>query len=234
MPTPVSSTRTRTRRFGSAAQSMRQPAALRHRLDRVLREVEEHVAQLRGVAFDQQAAVGAAARRSTRRRAAPRAGPRRARSTSSGAIATGPNFASSGRTNFRKPWMRSSSRRISCPMISTCVRRRLPRRQLLLQQLEMNGHRVERILHLVRDAGGQPADHRDAARQLGELRRLDALRATPRAAARSPDRTRRPARETPRRRADRASRRDRRGRGATGCCGSRASAAARAAPAASR
>ena len=173
MPTPVSSTRTRTRRFGSGGAVDAQPAALRHRLDRVLREVEERVAQLRGVAFDEQRAVGAAARRSSRRRAALPA--RTASSTldSSGASATGAERTSSGRTNFRKPWMRSSSRRISCPMISTCVRRRLARRQLLLQQLEMNGHRVERILHLVRDAGGQPADHRDAARQLGELRRLE-------------------------------------------------------------
>ena len=95
---------------------------------------------------------------------------------SSGAIATGPNVTSSGRTNFRKPWMRSSRRRISCPMTSTCVRRRLARRELLLQQLEVNRHRVERVLHLVRDAGGEPADHGNAARQLGELRRLDALR----------------------------------------------------------
>jgi hypothetical protein len=39
---------------------------------------------------------------------------------SSGEIATGPNLASSGRTNFRNPWMRSSSRRISCAMISMC------------------------------------------------------------------------------------------------------------------
>ena len=37
-------------------------------------------------------------------------------------------------------------------------------RQLLLQQLEMNGHRVERVLHLVRDAGHQPAERGQLAR----------------------------------------------------------------------
>ena len=71
-----------------------------------------------------------------------------------------------------------------CAMMSTCLvtsggaRGRDPRRvrpapatgatqltrELLLQQLEVNRHRVERVLHLVRDAGHQPPERRELAR----------------------------------------------------------------------
>ena len=39
-----------------------------------------------------------------------------------------------------------------------------PRRQLALQQLEVNRHRIQRVLHLVGDAGGEPAERRELAR----------------------------------------------------------------------
>ena len=101
---------------------------------------------------------------------------------------TGCSFSSSGRANFRKPLTTSSSRRISLAddvdvlrdigaggmpspaagarpvrRRDAAARDRLPR-QLLLQQLEVNRHRVERVLHLVRDARHQPAERGELAR----------------------------------------------------------------------
>ena len=74
-------------------------------------------------------------------------------------------------------------------------RRRPPRRpppaapdQLLLQQLEVDGHRVQRVLHLVRDARRQPAERDELARVAAQrrlaigalgLRRLRAARLGP-------------------------------------------------------
>ena len=152
-----------------------EPPTLRHGLDGVLRQVEEHVSQLRGIARDQQTAVGAAA------------GNRDARAVRLGLHRI--EHARHERRNRHGAELRFVGAHEFQEALDALVkaanlllddldvlRGRLPRRQLLLQQLEMNRHRIERVLHLVRDAGGEPADHRDAARQLGELRRLDALR----------------------------------------------------------
>ena len=63
-------------------------------------------------------------------------------------------------------------------MTSTCASMPLPPApaQLLLQQLEVNRHRVERVLHLVRDARGETSQRGHAPRQLQELRSLGAFR----------------------------------------------------------
>ena len=118
-------------------------------------------------------------------------------SSNSADTRTGCSRRSSGRVNFRNPCTTSSSRRISLSMTSTCcsapstvgaapardsarpacrLRRPAPaaaRRSALPdlrpQQLEVNHHRVQRVLHLVRDAGGQPAE-RDQLARVGERR----------------------------------------------------------------
>ena len=92
---------------------------------------------------------------------------------------TGWSRSSSGRANFRNPTTTRSSRRISSAITFTCLvrsRLRVPpagvghgdrlghRRELLLEQLEVDGHRVERVLDLVRDAGHQPSERGELAR----------------------------------------------------------------------
>ena len=131
-------------------------------------------------------------------------------SSNSAASVTGCSFRSSGRVNFRNPCTTSSSRRISFAMTSTCwsasvesiggaaatasPRPAPPRRraapiardgELLPQQLEVNHHRVQRILHLVRDAGRQPSERGQLARvanrrlHLAQYSRLRAISMMP-------------------------------------------------------
>ena len=95
------------------------------------------------------------------------------------ASCTGCSRSSSGRANFRKPTTTRSSRRISSRnhlhVLAQIERLRAARRrrhgdrlgtaaELLLEELEVNRHRVERILHLVGDAGHQPPERRELAR----------------------------------------------------------------------
>ena len=175
MPTPVSSTRTRTRRFGSGAQVMvsRPPFGIAWMA---------FCARLRNTSRSCAASPSTSSPPSVQ----PRVIDTPARCASG-------CTASSTLDNERRDRDRAELRFVGPHELQEALdalvepadfllddldvlRRRLPRRQLLLQQLEMNGHRIQRVLHLVRDAGGQPADHRNAARQLGQLRRLDALR----------------------------------------------------------
>ena len=142
--------------------------------------------------------------RPRRRRPRPRAGSSAPRRRPAPPSDTRSMRMSSGRANFRKPCTTASSRWISWPMMSACARTSaagVAVLELLAQQLEVNGHRIERVLHLVRHAGRQPAERRHA---LGELRDLaPRLRRRPAgaAAARSPRRRRRadPAPRLPRR-----------------------------------
>ena len=85
-------------------------------------------------------------------------------------VLTGASVTSSGRTNLRNPCTTSSRRRISAPIFGMPRRGGwFGRREFLLQQLEVDRHRIEGVLHLVRDAGREPAERGDAPREVGQL-----------------------------------------------------------------
>ena len=68
--------------------------------------------------------------------------------------------------NLRNPCTTSSRRRICAVMIDRCsiASGRSRRAELLLEQFEMNHRGIQRVLHLVRDAGRQPAERRQLLR----------------------------------------------------------------------